>query len=428
MPSDLPDEKRKTYDLEDLSNTLETASAAGVPIADTLRTIADPSGLPAPGTDEVFETPKPQDLETPKPQPKRKPPPKPKRTFSNSSKPEIKFVSDSFVIEYYTSPHKRSQSDSAVQGRNSESQENYVESQEKYSDKAQEKYNKPEENYYINQSTVDDTHDGKSVLPSNKSQSGKGKGEIQGNGVQSPQFRNAEGKKPTTKVVSDLDSLLLKLAAEVRKPTNVDSSNIGINVEPSSKRPATDVLSNTKPELSSTKAHFPSTKPENVGTKTDLSDTKQENLSTKTNLSDTKEENLSTRTDLSDTKQENLSTKPNILNTNPDFSSMKLDDEGYCSLSRKPGTRSLESEHESQLSSDELFKKEKLLTTFENSVDIREENSKVEIICSYDNNGRESQEGVIELTAEEDTKDQIPDSGEFNEGKAFPKGFVFHNI
>jgi hypothetical protein len=398
-PSDLPDEKRKTYDLEDLSNTIETAAAAGVSIVDTLRTIADP--------DEVFATQKPVDVlhvDAPKPQTKRKPPPKPKRTFSNSSKPEIKFVSDSFVIEYYPSPPKRTQSDSAMQDATSKSQENV---------KGQEKYNKTQENFYINQSTVNDTIDGKSVSPSNKNQSGKDKKES--NKVQSPKSRDAEDRQPTTKVVSDLDSLLVKLAAEVQKPTNVDSSSIGTNVEPGlSSLPTSDVISNTKPELSSTKSGF--------------SDTKQEALRAKTELSHTKLNNLNTKPDNSNTNPDISSTNPEFSSTNRDFSSTKPDDEGYCSLSRKPGTRSLTMKHENQLCSDDLFRKEKLLTAFEKDTDVAEASSKVEIICSYQSDGRESQEGVVELTAENDLEDQNADSGEVNKRQAFRKGFVFYSI
>ena len=375
-PSELSDEKRKTYDLEDLSNTLETAAAAGVPIADTLRTIADPD------TDDVFKTEKPDEVikATPKPpQPKKKPPPKPKRTFSNTSKPEIKFVSDSFVIEYYPSPPRRTQSDSSVQGETPKCQGNYV-------------------NICINENTL---HDASSVSSSDKSESQEDKDGMPTDKDQSP--KGPDGTKPTTKVVSDLDSLLVKLAAEVQKPKNSDSSNN--ETEPSSN----SSTSNTKLELSSTKTA---------------------NLSTEPDISNTKPDILNTNPDILNTKPDILNAKPDILNTNTNFSSTsrdvsstKPDDEGYCSLSRKAGARVVKMKHES---SDDLFKKERLVTTFEKDTDMTD--CKVEILRSFDNEGREIQEGVVELTAEHDTEDKTVDSGDCSEGKAFCKGFVFYSI
>ena len=331
---------------------METAAAAGVPIADTLRTIADPD------TDDVFVTPKPDDVavETPKPA-KKKAPPKPKRTFSNCSKPEIKFVADSFVIEYYPSTPRRTQSESSAQNRSPKSQGNYV-------------------NVCISGS---DGTDGKSVSSSDESQADKEKDGMQIKNDQSA--KRAEGEKPTTKVVSDLDSLLLKLAAEVQKPS-------------------------TKPELSSTKPELSSTKPELSSTKPELSSTKPE---------------------LSSTKPELSSTNIALSSTNRDVSSTKPDDEGYCSLSRKPGARSMKMKHENELCPDDLFKKEKLVTTFEKDADGTEKSGKVEISCSYDSQGREMQEGVVEMTADH-MEDQTADSGEFSERKAFDNGVVFYRI
>ncbi|XP_028405929.1 uncharacterized protein LOC114528481 [Dendronephthya gigantea] len=335
-PSELPAEKRRTYNLEDLSNTLETAAAEGVTIVDTLRTIADPlhqddSGKDVVASDEtlrrqdeIFESSKTPDSvpQTTKSSPKKKAPPKPKRTFSNSSKHEIKFVSDSFVIEYYTSPPaKRSQSDSSVQDLKSGNRENdCVENEEKY-------------HAYINHNILAETIAAGGETPelSAASQSGKDKGtsSIRKDG------------KPTARVVNDLDSLIMRLAAEVEKPTSVDiiKSKSRKSI-PSSACIDHDVSSSSKAPESSNEKASPSTK---------------EGLpDTESNLSETKPEFPSTKRDFSST---NLS----FQNTEPWLPSTKLDDEGYCSLSRKPGTRSISLE----TSLDDLSKKEKLVTTVE---------------------------------------------------------------
>ena len=432
MPSEEKAQNRRTYNLEDLSNTLEAAAVGGVPIVDTLRKIADPSGLPDQSEDEIFETPQSEICETPKPQPKKKPPPKPKRTFSNSGKPEIKFVSDSFVIEYYTSPPKRSQSDSVVPVGKPNTQEEYdMKTQEESSVKSHQTV-KNKENLYINQSTVQDTIDGKSVSPSNQSQPVESVNEGK---PHSPRFKKFESQKPTTEVVSNLDTLLLKLAAEVEKPTLVLPSNNGTRVEPSS---TADVVPSTKTEISNTKTDISNTKPDYLSTKLAISNTKTDFSNTKSDILSTKLENLSTKlevsstkTGFSDTDLKKSSTETGIMSTNPDVSTTnsgptgtKSDDEGYCSLSRKPGTRLLKTEHEIQQSSEDLFKKEKLITGSEKGHP--EENSQVEITRSFDSNGRESQEGVIELTDENDTEDK--ESGEVTERMPFRKGFVFYGI
>ena len=316
---------------------------------------------------------------------KKKAPPKPKRTFSNCSKPEIKFVADSFVIEYYPSTPRGTQSESSAQNRSPKSQGNYV-------------------NVYISGS---DGTDGKSVSSSDESQAGKEKDGMQIKNDLSA--KRAEGEKPTTKVVSDLDSLLLKLAAEVQKPSTKPE------------------LSSTKPELSSTKPELSSTEPELSSTKTDFSETKAKTLPTKTDFFDTKMENLNTRPEILSTKPDISSTNIALSSTNRDVSSTKPDDEGYCSLSRKPGARSMKMKHENELCPDDLFKKEKLVTTFEKDADATEKSGKVEISCSYDSQGREMQEGVVEMTADH-MEDQTADSGEFSERKAFDKGVVFCRI
>ena len=432
MPSEEKAQNRRTYNLEDLSNTLEAAAVGGVPIVDTLRKIADPSGLPDQSEDEVFETSQSKICETPKPQPKKKPPPKPKRTFSNSSKPEIKFVSDSFVIEYYTSPPKRSQSDSVVPVGKTNTQEEYdMKTQEESSVKSNQAV-KNKENLYINQSTVQDTIDGKSVSPSNQSQPVESVNEGK---PHSPRFKKFESQKPTTEVVSNLDTLLLKLAAEVEKPTHVLPSNNGTRVEPSS---TADVVPSTKTEISNTKTDISNTKPDYLSTKLAISNTKTDFSNTKSDILSTKLENLSTKlevsstkTGFSDTDLKTSSTETGIMSTNPNVSTTnsgptgtKSDDEGYCSLSRNPGTRLLKTEHEIQQSSEDLFKKEKLITGSEKGH--AEENSQVEIIRSFDSNGRESQEGVIELTDENDTEDK--ESGEVTARMPFRKGFVLYGI
>ena len=434
MPSEEKAQNRRTYNLEDLSNTLEAAAVGGVPIVDTLQKIADPSALPDQSEDEIFETSQSEICETPKPQLKKKPPPKPKRTFSNSSKPEVKFVSDSFVIEYYTSPPKRSQSDSVVPVGKPNTQEEYeMKTQEESSVKSHQTV-KNKENLYINQSTVQNTIDGKSVSPSNQSQPVESVNEGK---PHSPRFKKFESQKPTTEVVSNLDTLLLKLAAEVEKPTHVLPSNNGTRVESSS---TADVVPGTKTEISNTKTDICNTKPDYLSTKLAISNTKTDFSNSKSDVLSTKFENLSmklevssTKTGFSDTDLKKSSTETGITSTNPDVSTTnsgptgtKSDDEGYCSLSRKPGTRLLKTEHEIQQSSEDLFKKEKLITGSEKGH--AEENSQVEIIRSFDSNGRESQEGVIELTDENDTENKDPDSGEVTEKMPFHKGFVFYGI
>ena len=412
-PSDELAEKRRTYNLEDLSNTLETAAAVGQPIVDTLRKIADPSNMPDQDGDEVFE--KQSDVsETPEPQPKKIPPPKPKRTFSNSSKAEIKFVSDSFVIEYYTSPPRKSQSNSGVPTEKSSTQE-------KYDAKSNEAV-KIKPNLYVNHTIVQDAIEGKSISSSNQSQSLKGE-TVKDRNPPSPKSRKFECQKPTTEVVSDLDCLLLKLAAEVEKPTHSVPSGTGTKIEPTSDA---DVVLNTKTDLAKTRSNYSSTKLDISSTQTDFVDTNSVHLSAK--LENMKHEISSTQTDPSDTKADNLSTETDFSDAEMKKSGTKSDDEGYCSLSRKPGTRLLNMDDEIQLSSEDLFKKEKLATGSEKDHGIAEENSKVEIIRTFDGNGRESQEGVIELTVENDTQEKDPDSGEVCGKVPFRKGFVFYSI
>ena len=417
-PSEELAEKRRTYNLEDLSNTLETAAAGGEPIVDTLRKIADPSSMPDQDDDEVFDT-QSEVSETPEPQPKKIPPPKPKRTFSNSSKAEIKFVSDSFVIEYYTSPPRKSQSNSGVPTEKSSTQEKYdVKSNEAV---------KIKPNLYVNHTIVQDAIEGKSISPSNQSQSLKGE-TVKERNPPSPKSRKFESQKPTTEVVSDLDCLLLKLAAEVEKPTHSVPSTPGTKIEPNA-----GVVFNTKTDLAKTRSDHSSTKLDISSTQTDFVDTNSVHLSTKLENQNTKHEISSTKTDPSDTKADNLSTKTDFSDGEMKKSSTKSDDEGYCSLSRKPGTRLLGMDDEIQLSSEDLFKKEKLATGSEKDHGIAEENSKVEIIRTFDSDGRESQEGVIELTVENDTQEndtqeKDPDSGEVCGKVPFRKGFVFYSI
>ena len=352
-----------------------------------MRTIADPSSGTDHDTDEVFEGSRPEnevDKSTKTPT-KKKAPPKPKRTFSNSSKPGIKFVSDSFVIEYYTSPPKRSQSESSAQTERSKVQENNTNNDKilgepaKNSEKQGTCFKTAKENLYVNQSTVSDVLDGKPI-PNTKDN----KDEMPESKAQSPKIKSPDDQQPTTKVVSDLDSLLLKLAAEVQKPTTVTASEENVK----SSLNTADVISNTELKLASTKV--------------EVSDTKSEILNTKPEISNTNPKLLSTKLDV-------LSTNLDSPSTDADFSlTAKADDEGYCSLSRKPGTRSLQSENEGEIS---LFKNE-------------ESPTQVEVVRSYSEDGRECQEIVIELTAEHDTDD----SGDVNSKEAFRKGFLFYSI
>lgn len=191
-------EKRKTYSLEDVSNTLESGTASGVPIVDTLRKIADPDGT---------ESGKSSKAETPSQSSKKKAPPKPKRTFS---KPEIKFVSDSFVIEYFTSPKKPQSTSSEKNGNKSNIQE------------------------AANKSSLDNAEklDGQGALSgtqqtsANEGDKEKAKQLFTSNEISS--LKRGE-LKPKEKVVNDLDNLLVKLAAEVDKTKELDLSGLERN-------------------------------------------------------------------------------------------------------------------------------------------------------------------------------------------------------
>lgn len=192
-------EKRNTYSLEDVSNTLESAAVSRVPIVDTLEKIADPDGT---------ENVKSIERGTPLRSSKKKAPPKPKRTFR---KPEIKFVADSFVIEYYTSPDK-SQSTSSEPG---------------VSDSIVAET--------VNQIDFGDTGKGhgKEEIDGAKVTGKKGKVESSAVAKES-RNRNTEAPKQagTYKVVTDLDDLLVKLAAEVdktRESTSSDSERSSIS-------------------------------------------------------------------------------------------------------------------------------------------------------------------------------------------------------
>ena len=189
-------EKRKTYSLEDVSDTLESAAASGVPIADALQKITtDPGGT---------ENGKSIERGTPLRSSKRKAPPKPKRTFR---KPEIKFEADSFVIEYYTLPNK-------PQSTSSE----------------------PDVSDSIVAETVKriDFGDAGKVDGKEEIDGAKVTGVTQGKErkaessavVKEPWNRNKEAPRQagTHKVVTDLDNLLVKLAAEVDKTRESTSS------------------------------------------------------------------------------------------------------------------------------------------------------------------------------------------------------------
>ena len=186
-------EKRNTYSLEDVSNTLESATASGVPIADALQKIADPSGT---------ENEKSIERGTPLRSSKRKAPPKPKRTFR---KPEIKFEADSFVIEYYTSPNKPQSTSTEPDVSDSIVAET------------------------VNQIDFGDAGkvDGKEQIDGAKVAGvAQGKKKKAGSSAVAKEHRNKEAPKQagTHKVVTDLDNLLVKLAAEVDKTRESASS------------------------------------------------------------------------------------------------------------------------------------------------------------------------------------------------------------
>ncbi|XP_046864969.1 uncharacterized protein LOC124459555 isoform X3 [Xenia sp. Carnegie-2017] len=377
------DEKRRTYNLQDVSNTLETASDEGVPISVTLRKIANKSKVDDREERFTDSGSKKENLSNVrKPKAKKKAPPKPKRTFACKTKSETNFVSDSFVIEYYTSPNK--ENGSSTEADVLENVVNFeVPNDEQTRQTSLENSCAPPggvlgssmQNCYVNLENV-----GKDDVCISQT------GQIMVDEMHLTSFNktfktSTKDECTPRKVVYDLDSLLSKLAAEVHKPTIIGSKSTTEDKLESNDvdHERLDGTLNMEIELPCTKTDYLTTKGEFFAKSSDFFNMKWDTAMEKNTLF-TK----------SDSRSQNESSKT------------KAEDEGYCSLSRNPG---------SYLEGIALDNKDKVMAE-EKSIN----QELIEIVREVNEDGRESQEVTIVMTAEDDehiTCNEVREKKEF---------------